>query len=119
MERQFRISDFGLKRVAIPPELAFLERKKSFAGFARVHRLSNTPTLHDSITPFFQPSNLPLLQAPPLTAGNGTGGIAIAAASHNPYAMAIKFVRSSKDVDRSVQQTAKLIADQIAKKAGV
>ena len=47
------------------------------------------------------------------------GGIAIAAATHNPYAMAIKFVRSRKDLERNVQQTAKLIADQIAKKAGV
>jgi hypothetical protein len=47
------------------------------------------------------------------------GGVAITAATHNPYAMAIKFVRSLKDLERSVQQTAKLIADQIAKKAGV
>jgi hypothetical protein len=47
------------------------------------------------------------------------GGMAIAAATHNPYAMAIKFVRSRKDLERSVQQTAKLIAEQVTKKAGV
>jgi hypothetical protein len=33
--------------------------------------------------------------------------------------MAIKFVRSRKDLERSVQQTAKLIAEQVTKKAGV
>jgi hypothetical protein len=47
------------------------------------------------------------------------GGVAIAAATHNPYAMAIKFVRSRNDLERSIQQTAKLVADQVAKKAGV
>jgi hypothetical protein len=47
------------------------------------------------------------------------GGIAMTAATHNPYAMAIKFVRSRNDLERNVRQTAKLIADQIAKKAGV
>lgn len=47
------------------------------------------------------------------------GGVAIAAATHNPYAMAIKFVRSRNDLERSIQQTAKLVADQIAKRAGV
>jgi Domain of unknown function (DUF4410) len=47
------------------------------------------------------------------------GGVAIAAASHNPYAMAIKFVRSKNGLERNVKQTAKLIADQIARKAGV
>jgi Domain of unknown function (DUF4410) len=47
------------------------------------------------------------------------GGVAMAAATHNPYAMAIKFVRSRNDLEKSVKQTAKLIADQIAKRAGV
>jgi hypothetical protein len=47
------------------------------------------------------------------------GGVAMAAATHNPYAMAIKFVRSRNDLERNIRQTAKLIADQIAKKAGV
>lgn len=47
------------------------------------------------------------------------GGFAIAAASHNPYAMAVKFVRSRNDLERNVKQTAKLIADQIARKAGL
>ncbi|MBV9390317.1 MAG: DUF4410 domain-containing protein [Verrucomicrobia bacterium] len=47
------------------------------------------------------------------------GGVAMSAATHNPYAMAIKFVRSRNDLERSIQQTAKLIADQIARKAGV
>ncbi len=47
------------------------------------------------------------------------GGAALAAATHNPYAMAIKFVRSRNDLEKSVKQTAKLIADQIARKAGV
>jgi hypothetical protein len=47
------------------------------------------------------------------------GGLAISAATHNPSAMAIKFVRSRNDLDRSVRQTARLIANQIAKKAGV
>jgi hypothetical protein len=50
--------------------------------------------------------------------GNAPGGLAMAAATKNPYAIAIKFAMSGRDLQRNISKTAKLIADQIAKKAG-
>jgi hypothetical protein len=47
------------------------------------------------------------------------GGLTIAAASKNPYAMAVKFIRSRKELDNDVKQAANVIADQVAKQAGV
>lgn len=49
--------------------------------------------------------------------GKGPGGLAIAAATKNPYAMAVKFVRSGRDLQKNISKTAKLIAEQIATKA--
>jgi hypothetical protein len=51
--------------------------------------------------------------------GNGPGGLAMAAATKNPYAIAIKFAMSGRDLQKNIRKTAKLIADQVAKKAGV
>jgi len=49
--------------------------------------------------------------------GKGPGGLAMAAATKNPYALAIKFAMSGRDLQKNINKTAKLIADQIAKKA--
>ena len=49
--------------------------------------------------------------------GKGPGGLAMAAATKNPYALAIKFAMSGRDLQKNISKTAKLIANQIAKKA--
>jgi hypothetical protein len=51
--------------------------------------------------------------------GKGPGGVAIAAATKNPYALAVKYVMSGRNLETNIRKTAKLIADQIAKKARV
>jgi hypothetical protein len=42
----------------------------------------------------------------------------MAAATKNPYAIAVKYVMSGRNLETNIRKTAKLI-DQIAKKAGL
>jgi hypothetical protein len=41
------------------------------------------------------------------------------ATSKNPYAMAVNYVMSGQNLETNIRKTAKLIADQVAKKAGL
>jgi Domain of unknown function (DUF4410) len=49
--------------------------------------------------------------------GKGPGGIAMAAATKNPYAIAVKYALSGKDLQRNIRKTGKAVADQFAKAA--
>jgi hypothetical protein len=49
--------------------------------------------------------------------GKGPGGVAMAAATKNPYAIAVKYALSGRDLQKNIRKTAKAVADQVAKSA--
>jgi Domain of unknown function (DUF4410) len=49
--------------------------------------------------------------------GKGPGGVARAATTENPYAIAVKYALSGRDLQKNIRKTAKAVADQIAKSA--
>jgi hypothetical protein len=49
--------------------------------------------------------------------GKAPGGVAMAAATKNPYAIAVKYALSGKDLQRNIRITGKAVADQVAKAA--